>query len=493
MRELARLKIPRDATIKDYHAVIQTSVRDMCVGSSAVHTHLNLSGEEEEEMISSLTAFFRGILLDDCESTAELAVLCRQTLLEMPDNAAGLMKKLMQWPSLFKNFTPQCYSLLSQLCNRGVAMLRSGMLQITTGVGLATSAAASGDGNPAPSQTYNGHCFNIGRVTSNAPSGVCAPVTDSPASSVVPGVSCFLLEGTAAMDEFRVDGNHIKVPLHLWNEKSGEFTTQVVGFLQYLTVLGEGVAGLLQVCNYANGGMGSVPGRGWPVEGPPVTGWVSSNIFTNSLDSDRSEPLSFYNRVMYTGFECVQDGLGCMPIQEKVIGDNTFFVTGCHPYDLNDVSLRALNATIPTERRGIMEAIMNEATPPMVDHSVLKRLSEYWAPCNPLVTVNVDSARKRLPGVKYFRVACMETMGVPEFTSIMCHSKADVCELANEINDRCPQSDGARFVCDRNGTGTGCHVFIDVPYREIVPTIAHSLREALQQKGWPGYLPLTKK
>lgn len=501
MRALSPLNIPRDASIKELHQIIQNSVRDMCVGSSsavgAVHSHLNTNGVDDETVQTMLTQFFRGILLDDCESTAELAALCRKTLLSMPDNAPELMKALMQWPSLFKDFTPRCYDLLSRICNRGVSMLRSGILKITTGVGLATGAAASdgADGDPE-SQSYNGHCFNIGRVTTSPPSGVCSdPVVSSSTQSKPSqsGVSCFLLEGTAPMDEFKIDSSHIKVPLSLWSEKTGEFSTTVVGFLEYLTILAQGVTGLLQVSSFANGGMGKVPGRGWPVDGPPVNGWVSSTIFTNSLDSDRSAPLSFYNRVMYTGFECVQNGLGCMPVQEKVVGSDTVYVTGCHPYDLNDMSLRALNATIPPEKLATMEAIMNEATPPMVDHSVLKRLSEYWAPCTPLVAVNVESSRKHVPGLRYFRVACMETTAIPEFTPIMCKAKYDVCELANSINEKLPQSDGAFFVCNPNGEGTGCHVFIDIPYQQVIPTIAHSLRDALQRMQWPGYLPLVKK
>jgi hypothetical protein len=217
----------------------------------------------------------------------------------------------------------------------------------------------------------------------------------------------------------------------------------------------------------------------------------------NSLDS--TTYLEFYNRVMYMGWTCpgktgadgrVLETPGCMPVQEAVGAQG--LLTGCHPYKLNDCMLRAIGAGVAQDRSSVMGAIMNEATPPMVDHAVLKRLSSFWGQCTPLCDLNVKACAMRQPGVEYVRVACMETPGIPELIPLMCRAKSDVFRLANEINQQQPGSDGAIFLFGEENMrfATGCHCLIDVPQRSGCSTVVNSLRQALFRLGWPGYVPM---
>ena len=86
------------------------------------------------------------------------------------------------------------------------------------------------------------------------------------------------------------------------------------------------------------------------------------------------------------------------------------------------------------------------------------------------------------------RVASMETPAIPEFVDPICRMKSLVCDLTNEINMACADSDGAFIQCTREGTG--CHLFIDVPVRACAPTIIHSMRVALKRLNYPGYVPV---
>jgi hypothetical protein len=267
-------------------------------------------------------------------------------------------------------------------------------------------------------------------------------------------------------------------------------TTKTVLLHEYLSLLGRTVCRLTQVINAPNGGVsgGGIP----PSRAPVMRGWLSSTLFSPSLQSDRSVPMGFYHRVIYTGMAKGGDIMGCLPVEADA---GTGFVAGCHPYSLSSMDLKGLDVTIQTDKFQLMSDIMNEAHPPMVDHAVLQRVSELWAECSPLSTLNAGHPSRTLSGCEYVRVACMETPAIPEFGDFICHIKAQVCELANTINLSRPDSDHAFFVCPRTAQGalkregTGCHIFIDVPVRPCVSTIVHSLRSALKRLQYPGYVP----
>ena len=458
------------------------------------HTPLMPCSDSPAEAVSTvLSEMFTGLIPDDCESYSELGTLARLTLLDFPDTPEQLRPILSSWP-IFKNYTPQCYSYMSQICNKGVHMLRTGQLELAVAVGTATGASAADVQKKQAS--YSGHCFNVGRVITAAPTGVCAPaVGDAGVDNRQTGVYCFLLEGTAPFGDFHIPSadSSIKVPVKLWHHPgmvSGGYETRVMEFHEYLTLMGQSVTSLLQCISSPNGGHGQ--GGGWPVSMVPTKGWVANQVFTPTLNSDKRIYMEFYTRVVFMGLKSVPEGQGCMPVQfgENSQGMLPEIIAGCHPYDLNDYFLRGIDAVVPPERYRDMQDIMNEAHPPMVDHAVIKRLADMWAPCAPLSSVNQDAAAMRLPGVKYMRVACMETPAIPELAAIFCKARHMVCTRANKINRSRPDSDGAFFVCDDSPTCTGSQWFIEVAVKPQIPTAIHSLRTALKELAFPGYIPM---
>ena len=200
----------------------------------------------------------------------------------------------------------------------------------------------------------------------------------------------------------------------------------------------------------------------------------------SSLDSDVNTPLRFYNRVMYSGFKCRDQGLGSMLVEEK----NTL-VAGCHPYELNNVDLRAVNVSIPTDLHTKMHKIMDEATPPIVSEDVLLELSHSWIKCPPLVDLNVEEDNYRKKGTTYMTTCAMETPGSPDYIPIIYEAKSRLINLMNGINMTRPDSDGifARVF----PMGTGVHIILHVPQVNIEKlTVVDSLLSAMEKIQWPG-------
>ena len=489
VRGLAPLNLPAKCTIDEIHAMMEQLPRNMCVGGAVGTRHEHLmrccaSLSEVAPVLPYYTDCGRHILGDDCESSAYLAAKCRDTALTIPKDAKELQGILTRWP-LFRQFTPKCFTQFSLFCNRGVGMLERGELKVATGVGLASGASATQVKDE--SAQFNGHCFNIGCVSSIAQDGTA----EAP--------HCFLLEGTAFMRQIRDTEDSPEVTVHMYHLPGQPDAPEITKMRMpaYLTLLSRSVASLTQIINAPNGGQ--LKGGGWPVTGPGITGWIGNQMTLNSLDS--TTYLDFYNRVMYMGSVCTGEGGGCMPVQGPVaqVGASVEptatperLFTGCHPYSLNDCMLRGISPALAPDKVKLMGEIMDEASPPLVEHSVFERLAGYWGECTPLCDMNVKSSMMREPGVEYVRVSCTETPGIPELVPLICRAKSIVFKLANEINAKNPLSDGVIFNWDEQEMryGTGCHCCMDVPQRHMTSTAVNSLRQALFRLNWPGYVSM---
>ena len=498
--------MPENATVQDLFATFERTLQQMSTG---VHyggvqlEHLGIPGPVpgRGSRVPALSEVNCSLVMDDCESTAELATMCKMAFLDSPDTPGGLQSAVGHWP-MFRDFTPPCYVKLSAIVNRGVHMLRSGALKITTAVGLATSAAAS-DEKSQENAEVSGHCFNIACVTTGKShdrnfdfDDLVIPIGDAAAKEAAKEplkLHFAIMEGTAATSSTRVTPNSPQILALLYSRQSGAHVTKVMSFNQYASGLAQAVNELTRVINSPNGGRQA--GGGWPLRAPPVTGWTSSELLMNSLDSSKDSYLEFYNRIMFMGWKCHPDASGCMPveIQEKD-QQQQLILGGCHPYELNNQMLQAIDAVVPTEHKAVMDNIMNEAHPPIVDEAVLRRISELWAPCSPFAEVNSERRALLAPGVEYVRMACMETPGIPELAPGICLAKHAVFELADKINRERPDSDGVRFVSGRLGKAkpeaTGFHGFLEIPVRSTIPTALSSLRRALVHLCWPGYVPV---
>jgi hypothetical protein len=466
MRDLKPIKVKQGMSLSELHALII--------------------------QYQELTELCTGIIFDDCESTAQLGVLARKTCLTIPEAPVDIRKCVVGWEHLFEAFTDSCWRGVAQIFEKGNGMLRSGYLKVVTSVGIATNASAADVENDTAS--YNGHCFNVGCVQAS-PMQVGSSATGNANSSATGKVSCFILEGTSSMIQQRVDQHS---PVYTLNVCRGPtqnvFRPEKMDVASACTMLTLWISGSTMILDAPKGGMPW--GGGWPTSSK-LTGWVGHLMVMNSLDSDPSTHLSFYNRIMYMGWPCVEGGQGCMPVEERgkalargLTGtkESTRFVTGCHPYSLNDLDIQGISAELPSEKADLMRRIMNEAHPPMVHHSVLQKLSTYWTPCTPLEDVNVQAQAMREKGVEYIRLAAMETPAVPEFVPLLYEAKRQLIRRANQINMARNDSDG--IIGSVETLGTGVHVFLDVPLRDTAfVSYVESLKQALVELKWPGPKP----
>lgn len=438
-----------------------------------------ISGQSQEW--GHLTELYTNILMDDCESSALLAKLAKKTVLSMMEQMGrggvqaalgagmnpfgGYLKKACEgWP-IFNQYTDKSWSLMADIVERGGRMLAAKHLQIMSSIGLASTASA-GEGGAVDASDLNGHCFNIGLLQT--------PSMDKP--------EVMILEGTAEtifMDTTNESPQmQVKLMTECTDPSNSNYIERSFQFPTFLTLFGGTVEHMLRIMDTPNGGMYDMQ-SGWP-HAQPVTGWVGKTMVMNGLKSERAYPLQFYNRVIYTGWACTSLGRGCMPVQEAVQGG---IVTGCHPYDLHNLSLRGVSADVTPEELSTIAEVVEETTPPMVDTATFKTLSSYWVPGQPLESINVRSQAERKEGVEYVRIAVMETPGVPEFIPLMLEAKGQAVTRANEINGKRADSDG--IVGRVSAGGTCVKVLIDVPVQNSVLTYIDSLKQALHELDWP--------
>jgi hypothetical protein len=472
VRKLHPISVKRGASMKTlmglFHQQQPSAAKLMDTKTHFVSAHDYDPGE--------LSEMYTNILMDDCESSSLLAKLAKKTCLGVYNRSGRhelqarlgdrlnpewrtLSEACKGWP-IFKNYTDKSWSLMADILHRGSAMLAQGHLQIMGTVGLASTASA-GESGPA-SDSLNGHCFNVGLLQT--------PSMRQP--------ECLILEGTAEtifLDD-KAGSPSMTVKIMTCDTPGAPFVEQTLPFPKFLTVLAGTVEHFTQIINSPNGGYADLQ-AGWP-HAKPVTGWLGKTMVMNGLRSRKDAPLQFYNRILYTGWACTDAGVGCMPVQES-----KGMVTGCHPYDLNDLQIRGVSADIKPEELQVIAQVMEETTPPMVDPSIFQTLSSYWVPCLPLESVNKKNSTERQPGVRYIRIAVMETPGVPEFIPILLEAKGQAIERANEINARHPKSDGIRGTV--MALVTGVHVLLDVPYQTASLTYVDSLKQALRELDWP--------
>lgn len=407
---------------------------------------------------------------DDCESSSLLARLAKLSLLGFTAEIAQLngnprvlaVKRACADWQVFKNFTDVSWGLMSRFVDRAGLMLKEKHLRIMTGTGLATNAsAAEEESNRAQ---YCGHCFNVGYVKTPG------------MAQAVP----FLLEGTAAMFAIPVDEQTPRVTVTMIDSESGERTgeTKVMDMPSFLSALAGTVMLLTSVINRPNGGVAA--DVGWPLS-VEVRGWLGKTNVTPALSSAKGTHLAFYNRIMYMGWPCTSDGHGCMPVQEHPVDG---IMAGCHPFDLTNLDLRAVDATLPPDAVRLMTDIMEEAVPPQAPPEIVRELANRWIKCRPLEVVNREAGLVREFGVKYHRVVCMESPCAPEYLSIIHEAKRRLADEANRINDAREDSDGIRLYSLLEGLDD--LLCIDVRDQEIKKlTIVDSIRQAMTNIAWP--------
>ena len=491
IRDLRPIQVGNECSMKDLvNLFVQPPLPPGSIRAlNPKHEYVALVPCEE----GALPELYRMLQADDCESSALFAEQAKQGLLGfhrqlndagvrgasrvealrracvhgdkkhalmVGDKVDTLKNKCTSGWEMFKEFTPESWGLMLRLLDRGAAMLHEGHLKIMTAVGLATNASAAEE--VTNTAQYCGHCFNVGTLKTPA----------------MPKAIPFLLEGTACMYSLTVTDSSPRVTATVYDNEQGTGVgkNKIFDMVEFLSALSGTLMQFTQVINAPNGGMPQ--DKGWPIP-VKVTGWMGKTCVSHALDSTSSAHLSFYSRIMYMGWPCTTTGLGCMPVQESKAKGN---VAGCHPFDLNSVDIRGVDAGLEPNAIKLMKDIMEEIVPPQVPLELVQKVANLWLPCRPFEKINTEAIRE--PGVEYNRIVIMESPCAPEYLPIIHMAKKKLAAEINKLNGARPDSDGITFVALMEANSS--MLCADVPNKDIKHmTVVESTKQALINVEWP--------
>ena len=288
----------------------------------------------------------------------------------------------------------------------------------------------------------------------------------------------FLLEGTCSMYSLTVNESSPRVTVVMHDNEAGDGAseTKILDMPTFLSALSGTLLSLSRVINCPNGGISQ--GGGWPLD-VCVTGWLSKTCVSAALDSSPGTHLGFYHRIMYMGWPCTTTGQGCMPVQESHAEG---ILAGCHPFDLTNMDLRGVDASIPPETLRVMADLMEESVQPQASPELLRTIGNHWLPCRALEQINAEATRKQ--GVTYNRVVAMESPCAPEYLAIIHEAKRRLVDETNKINLALPDGDEIKLYSLLEGLSD--LVCADVPNCEIKKlTVVDSMKQAMKNIGWP--------
>lgn len=448
---------------------------------------------------------------DDCETQFYGQQMAARTIMLCDVSKANLKKECKGFSS-FSNWTDSCYERASAFLTRAQELLNSTKVVVANAIGLAGGASASA-GNAENSaqdkidnmQGLNGHCFGVLRYSSDD------------------DLYVRLLEGTTASFPYRC------------HAKTGTYTTSdgkvSLRLDLFLTQLGYTLSLETQVCNQV---IGEEVKGGW--DGPrkiacmrrstmvlpclhsenlaagstykklaqncgkaemssksrdvaPGCGKVNSKASKNAkLSSPVCIP--FYQWCMFTGLQCDESSVGCMPVDEDEYRDEKRMGAGCRPGELAKKGLKAVNAGMPKEMVEVGRRIFEEIMPPNASRETVNKLMNSWSKLEPLVEVNRGVQGKRESGVDYYTTAVMESPCNPELTPYLYAVKSRLAEKFNEINSKAKNSDKIFFTTGL--TATGVSLIAHAQDRDHTLTAMASLKKAKQELGWPGPASITE-
>jgi len=428
-------------------------------------------------------SFSASVCTDDCETTTLLAQLARATTQDFYRRKGNLQQECQGYP-MYQKWNTNDFDKMQTVLMVSGEMLESKALSVTNTVGLACAAAAGQEPSP---DSYNGHCFNVGRFI-DADTGK---------------INCFILEGTAAMEQMKVTDSTPRVSAMVRGAIPGDeksWNNVTMDMPKFLTMFGKTVAVLSQICNDPKGGYSP---EGGVKAGERLAGWVSSKEVINSLESDSKYPMPFYNRIVYMGWQCTENGVGCMPVEETpgaladALDDAPLLpgssrpgqrMIGIPPHGLSDSALRGLDVSLSPENTKLMGDAFEECQPPMASPEVFKRLSAFWQPCESL------SAQPIIPygeENKWVIASCMESPASPDYIYLNHEAKCILFAEANRLNKLRPDSDGIEAHVFLSGTGT--LVQLKVPNQDIKKlTYVECLLQGMKNVNWPGIANVSK-
>lgn len=433
------------------------------------------------------TPFQRSVNTDDCETQFYAQQMTARTVI-LSDVSVGALKKGCSGLAILSKWTPECYEGASKFYSRAKDLLVSGKITIANAIGLAGGASAAAASDSASTQdkidnmkNLNGHCFGVLRYQGAQEDDLYVR----------------LLEGTTSSKPYRCHKDTA-----YYTASNG---TVMLRFDQLLTQLGYSIMKEAQVCNRV---LGEEPDGtcGWAgprdiacmrrttmvipclhsdniAAGKTYKKMAQSCKLKKAGKTDSPVCIPFYQWCIFTGLQCDETSVGCMPVDEDEYRDEKRLGAGCRPGELAKKSLKAVNAGLGADMVEIGKRIFDEVMPPVASEATFKRVMNTWSELRPLKDVNKQVAGMRQQGVRYETVAVMESPCHPELTPCLYQIKRKLADKFNAINKAASPSDGAFITVDY--TATGVSMVVHAEDRSHVLTALSSMQQAKKELGWP--------
>jgi hypothetical protein len=410
---------------------------------------------------------------DDCESTAFMACLIFNTIMKTTWTVDNMRKELASF-ACFSKLTDTCYEKMCTVFTGIQNRYEQGLLHVGTVIGLAGGASADnveeGDVDIDNNTGAGGHCFGVLKGFDADNGNVITEIIEGTNSVNMIEAHLSEQEITIAMPP----GKNMKNLKYPASRIASEISMFIGNRLQIGKVL-----------------LGSTL--------DPGTAGISGTYDLEShcrsqLAMNREQP-GFYMWAMGVGTSYSPKTFGHIPCGRQLIpgahgvnDKNPLLNTlaGCAPSCLCKRDLLGYNLhedVFPKETFEIGMSVVNEIYPPVAPTSEFARVMRHWVPCEPLDTLNVDFAEKRMEGVEYIPVNTMESPGCPLLMEGYYLLKKKVVDVYNQLS-----KDGSYMRVRKLGTGIVVTYYMPVTDKPL--DLAICLQAAMEKAGWPHTQPV---
>lgn len=427
-------------------------------------------------------AIFRGLGMDDCESTSYMILALYNTIKHSDFSVENIQSKLGE-VSCFKNMTSKCHQTLSRFFTCFQEGISSKQVQVSTIVGMAGGASASEAKDPDNTQESEesiinmeagGHCFAGLRVV-------------DPNSGHVHFVT---LEGTNAtnhlhdedMVQYKVKfgGDATKEPPYHRNQHNNKKEWQSIDSAAFLNLGARTLAELTKIC--AN-----------------EQGMTSENDWTRKNDNPETlnkghcraqialsmSKVAFYKWVQFVGFSLDPNAYSFVPCGRASPDDDLSSWFGCVPKETVDSKLNGIPIThdlLPPDIKELGDNIMQEVYRPFAPDERFHEIMGFWADVPPLHEINQNIQLH--PDQKYVIMACMHSPASPFLVDLQYRAQSMLADEVNRLEQsENPQNKRIVMQVFKSGTGTSNKLWVPVNNNMEI-TFFKNLRKARENIGF---------
>ena len=398
---------------------------------------------------------FRGLGMDDCESTSYM-ILALYNTIKNEDFSEGNIREKLSKCTCFKNLTSHCHNTLSRFFTVFKEGIRDNKIQVSTIVGMAGGASASEakdsqeDQEDIQNMQAGGHCFAGLRVIDHD-SGKINFIT---------------LEGTNATS-FLHNDDMVKYKVRFTgdteNIKKNKKEWHSVDSTMLLNLGARTLAEMTKICANEVGVSTEFDWAPSSDASKPSSENVNKGHCRAQITLNMSK-IAFYKWVQFVGFSLDPKAYSFIPCGRDSPDDDLSTWFGCVPSEAVDSKLNGIYVShdvLAPEIKQLGDDIMKEVYRPFAPEERFHEIMGYWADLPPLDTINRDIDID--PSKRYVIMACMHSPASPFLVDLQYKAQSLLAEETNRLQKlERHRGDGIVMQVIKSGTGTSNKLWVPV-------------------------------